>query len=245
MKWMGGRSWRWHAVFLAALCSPVISLAVPPSNPPDPDKDRPTVGRLIEKPAEKLDRSSAKTEKPRVAAGQRVPPAARPAAGGDPPTYRIGKEDVLQVLVFGEESLSLPRVPVRPDGKISLPLLGDIQAEGATPDELARSLTDLYRVHIRAPSVTVTVVEVNSFKVFVVGKVETPGVLTFGRQTSLLQALAQAGGFAEFANTKRILIIREGARGPQRIVVNYEKIVSGEDLSMNLQLQPGDTIVVP
>jgi polysaccharide export outer membrane protein len=159
--------------------------------------------------------------------------------------YLVGKEDILKVTVFGEESLSVETMPVRPDGKISLPLLGDIVAAGKSPEGLADELTEMYKDHVLAPEVTVMVVAINSFKVYILGNVQNPGEQTFGRQTTLLQALAMAGGFSDFANTKRIVVIREEAAGPRRMVVNYEKIISGQNLEMNLKLKPGDTIVVP
>jgi polysaccharide export outer membrane protein len=159
--------------------------------------------------------------------------------------FRIGKEDLLRVTVFGEEALSVPQLQVRPDGMISLPLIGDIQAAGETPESLARRVTRLYEDKVRAPSVTVMVVQINSLKVFVTGKVQNPGSFSLGRETTLLQAIALVGGLTEFANTKKVLIIREDEKGPRRLEINYEKILSGESLDQNLKLQAGDTIVVP
>lgn len=177
-----------------------------------------------------------------LAAGEE--PRADPDASRAP-AYRIGKEDILQVTVFGEETLSVPRIPVRPDGRISLPLLGDVVAMGETPEGLAAKLTEMYKAHVRAPAVTVMVVEVNSFKVYVLGNVGSPGALNFGRETTLLQALALAGGLSQFANTRRIVVIRDDGGKPRRMEINYEKIVSGQELQSNLRLKPGDTIVVP
>ena len=160
--------------------------------------------------------------------------------------FVIGKEDVLKITVFGEDALNVERVPVRPDGQISLPLLGDVRAEGETPEQLSAKLTGLYTEHVLAPVVAVIMVEINSFKVYVLGKVTSNGEYKLGRETTLLQVLALAGGFTEFANTKRILVIREDENGrAQRIQVNYEHIVSGQNMAMNLNLKPGDTIVVP
>ncbi len=175
---------------------------------------------------------------------------ATPASTGDltagVPAYVIGKEDVLEVNVWGESELSGTNLPVRPDGVISLPLLGDVLAAGLTPEGLARVLTERYAEHVRTPTVTVVVSQVNSFKVYLLGNVGKQGELNLGRETRLLQALALGGGFSDFANTKRILIIREDDDGRQRrMEINYEKIVSGENMEMNLKLKPGDTIVVP
>lgn len=159
--------------------------------------------------------------------------------------YVIGKEDVVQIAVWGEAALSLERVPVRPDGRISLPLLGDVMAAGETPEGLGRRLTELYKAHVVAPAVTVVVVEINSFKIYMLGNVRTPGVLKLGRETTLLQALAQVGGFTEFASTRKILVLREEEDSLRRLEINYDRIISGQNLDMNIRLKPGDTIVVP
>ncbi len=162
------------------------------------------------------------------------------------PAYVIGKEDVLEVNVWGEPELSGANLPVRPDGMISLPLLGDVLAAGLTPTALAQVLTERYAEHVRTPTVIVAVSEVNSFKVYLLGNVGNQGALNLGRETRLLQVLALGGGFTDFANTKRILIIRQEDDGTQRrMEINYDKIVSGENMEMNLRLKPGDTIVVP
>ena len=181
---------------------------------------------------------------PARALAQGDDPAA--AAGpGEAPSYLIGKEDILRVSVYGEGNLSAERVPVRPDGKISVPLLGDVLAAGKSPERLAEELTERFRAHVRAPAVTVMVTEVNSFKVFLMGSIRSPGEYKLGRETTLLQALSLAGGFSEFANTKRILLIRDEDGAQRRLEINYEKIISGRNLEMNLKLKPGDTIVVP
>lgn len=183
---------------------------------------------------------------PILALGQEDPGSAPPHAISDPPAYIIGKEDVLQVDLYGEAELSGTSLPVRPDGMISLPLIGDVRAAGLTPEQLSKALTLRYADHVRTPVVTVMVTQINSFKVYLLGRVGRAGEITLGRETRLLQVLALAGGFADFANTKRILIIRESdGGGQQRIEVNYEKIISGENMEMNLKLKPGDTIVVP
>lgn len=161
------------------------------------------------------------------------------------PVYVIGKEDLLKVSVFGEKDLTMEQVPVRPDGKISLPLLGDVVAAGMTPENLGEALTVLYADHVRAPSVTVMVTSILSQKVYMLGKIKSAGVLPLGSEMRLLQALALSGGFADFANTKRILVIREENGVQRRIEVNYEKIVSGEKMETNLKLKAGDTVVVP
>jgi polysaccharide export outer membrane protein len=183
---------------------------------------------------------------PGLAKGQEDPGSDATDPAPETPSYIIGKEDVLQIDLYGETELSGVSLPVRPDGRISLPLIGDVRAAGLTPEQLSESLTVRYSDHVRAPVVTVMVAEVNSFKVYLLGKLGAPGEISLGRETRLLQVLALAGGLAEFANTKHILIIRErDGGGQERIEVNYEKIISGVNMEMNLKLKPGDTIVVP
>ena len=126
--------------------------------------------------------------------------------------YVIGPEDVLQVEVWREKNLSA-HVPVRIDGKISLPLIHDVQAAGLTPLQLKESLAGKLKEFVDDPQVSVTVVEANSFKVFVSGQVKTPGVFKLRSQTSLLQIIPMAGDFTEWANPKKILIIRKGEGG--------------------------------
>ena len=168
-----------------------------------------------------------------------------PSTAPGPGAYVIGKEDVVQISVWGEQALSLERVPVRPDGRISVPLLGDVMAAGETPEGLGRRLTELYKAHVVAPAVTVVVVEINSFKIYMLGNIKTPGVLKLGRETTLLQALAQVGGFTEFASTRKILVLREDDDALLRLEINYDRIISGQNLEMNIRLKPGDTVVIP
>jgi polysaccharide biosynthesis/export protein len=161
-----------------------------------------------------------------------------------PGDYRIGVGDVLNIQVWKETDLSRS-VPVRPDGKISFPLLDDLQAAGLTPVELKMVLTDRLKQYLSEPRVTVLVEEVNSYKVYVMGEVVTQGALTLKTKTDLLQAISLAGGFTTFAKKKEIIIIRNNGKKDARISVNYEKILSGKNPEQNLILEPGDTVVVP
>jgi len=162
----------------------------------------------------------------------------------DSDQYVIGPEDVLYIHVWKEEALTRS-VPVRMDGNISLPLVNEIRAEGLTPFQLKDNLTQKLKVYIENPIVSVTVTETNSYKVFVSGEVRTPGVYRIRSETSLLQIIPMAGGFTEWANQKKIMVIRKEAGKEKRITVNYKKIVEGEDASSNLILKPGDTVIVP
>lgn len=159
----------------------------------------------------------------------------------DSDQYIIGPEDILYIYVWKEEALS-KTVPVRIDGKISLPLIDDVQADGLTPLQLKTLLTDRLKTLIENPTVSVTVLEANSFKVYVLGEVKTPGVLRIKSRTSFLELISMVGGFTEWANQKKILIIRKEKNANKRLTVNYKKIVAGEE--PNLDMQRGDTVVV-
>jgi polysaccharide export outer membrane protein len=162
----------------------------------------------------------------------------------DSNAYVIGPEDVLYIHVWKEENLS-KTVPVRSDGRISLPLIDEIQAGGLTPLQLKEALLVKLKEFIDIPNVSVIVMEANSFKVYVSGQVKNTGVYRLRSETSLLQLIPMAGGFTEWANPKKILIIRKENGKERRIIVNYKKIVSGEETSSNNMLKPGDTVIVP
>ena len=162
----------------------------------------------------------------------------------DSDTYVIGPEDVLSINVWREEALTR-QVPVRSDGRISLPLVDEIQAAGLTPLQLKEKLTLRLKEFIENPNVSVIVAEANSQKVYVSGEVRTPGVYPLRGGATLLQIIPMAGGFTEWADQKKVLIIRKEGEKGKRIVVNYKKIVSGEDMSYNIILKPGDTVIVP
>lgn len=157
--------------------------------------------------------------------------------------FRIGAEDVLDIVVWGDEQLSRT-VPVRPDGKISLPLLNDVQAAGLAPAQLGHQLTGLLSKHLTDPRVSVIVQEVHSFKVSVIGEVKTPGRYELRTQTTVLDVLAQAGGFTEFASRSRILILRANSNTLERIPFDYERFVSAEQRQPAFYMQPGDIVVV-
>ena len=158
--------------------------------------------------------------------------------------YVIGPEDVLKINVWNEPELSLS-VPVRTDGKISLPLIHDILAVNLTPLELKEELTKRFAEYVENPTVSVIVEQVNSLKIFVVGNVNNPGVFDVKREVNFLQAISLAGGFTEWAKKRGIQIFRKHKGVEKVIKVNYNKIASGKHPELNIPLQPGDTIVVP
>jgi polysaccharide biosynthesis/export protein len=162
----------------------------------------------------------------------------------DSNVYVIGPEDVLTIHVWKEETLS-KTIPVRSDGKISLPLIDDIQAAGLTPLQLKEVLVIKLKEFIDLPNVSVIVTEANSFKVYVSGQVKNPGVYRLRSKTSLLQLIPMAGGFTEWANDKKILVIRRENGNEKRMTLNYQKIVKGEASNSNIDLQSGDTVIVP
>ncbi len=159
-------------------------------------------------------------------------------------SYVIGPEDVLNIHVWKEEALSRA-VPVRMDGKISLPLIDDIQAAGYTARQLKEVLTNRLKEFIDNPNVSVTVVEANSYKVYVSGQVRTPGVYRLRSETTLLQIIPMAGGFTDWANQKKVLVIRKENGKEKRFTVNYKKIVKGGSPESNIILKAGDTVIVP
>jgi polysaccharide export outer membrane protein len=164
----------------------------------------------------------------------------------DPPNaYAIGLGDVLEISVWKNPDLSVT-VPVRPDGRISVPLLGDVQAAGMTPLALKQTLTDGYKEYVTAPGVSVVVKEIHSRKIYVTGEVAHPGTYDLEPRGKLMQALALAGGLTPYARG-RVVLLRDGRDGRQekRMEVDLKSIINGKKPEDNLLLQPGDTLVVP
>ncbi len=175
--------------------------------------------------------------------GVAMPGASSPTpAAQSGPNYRIGPEDILHVSVWDNKELTLD-VVVRPDGKISMPLVQDVQAEGLTAVELSDLLRQKLKAYIKDPQVSVIVTQVNAPKIFVIGNVAKPGPYPLRSDLSVLQALSLAGGFTPFASLRSIKVVRN-ADGKQEVrKVNYYDMIEGGE--GNYLLQPGDTIVVP
>lgn len=157
--------------------------------------------------------------------------------------YLIGPEDVLDISVWKNPELSR-KVPVRPDGRISLPLVNDIQAAGLTPSDLRQQLAAKLAEFVPTPEVSVVVSEVQSAKVAVVGAVKTPGRFTLRSPATVLECLALAQGLTEFASKDKIVVLRQNGSTTTRIPFNYSKVASGSDQE-NFFVKPGDIIVVP
>jgi polysaccharide export outer membrane protein len=200
-----------------------------------------------------------------ASARQQKPPANPPAVAQAPATsgtaaagtrgvqtpadYVIGPEDVLQILFWGDKDQS-SEVVVRPDGKITLPLLDDVMAGGLTPEQLKASVTTQARQYIADPNVTVIVKEIKSRKVYITGQVNKPGAYMLTDKMTVLQLIAIAGGVTEFANSKKITIVRPPVQGDPNgkqvmFGFNYKEVLDRKNLKQNIELRPGDTVIVP
>ena len=177
---------------------------------------------------------------PPAVAGNQEARSSSPNAAG----YKIGPQDVLKIDVWKEDQLSRT-VPVRPDGKITLPLLNDVQAAGLTPLELAAMISDGLKKFINSPQVTVSVSEINSRRIYVTGEVTHSGALSLLPGMTVLQALSSSGGFTQFARIKNIYVLRKENGKEIKFPFNYKDAVGGKKPEQNIELQPGDVIVVP
>ena len=173
------------------------------------------------------------------------PDLPKSAPGVRPESYVIGAEDVIAVYVWKEPDMS-KSVPVRPDGMISLPLAGEIKAAGYTPVQLQDVLAEAIKKYVSDPQVTVVVEKIASLSFNIVGEVNRPGYFPLTRRMTVLDAIAMAGGFKDFAKTKKVYVLRTAANGSeQRLPFNYKQVIKGENPQQNIELQPRDTIVVP
>ncbi|MGH9685718.1 MAG: polysaccharide biosynthesis/export family protein [Candidatus Acidiferrales bacterium] len=189
-------------------------------------------------------RKSASTDGAgRSASAQAATPSEHTPATQDP-SYVIGAQDVLDIDVWKEKELTR-EVEVRPDGKISLPLLNDIQASGLTPMQLAANITDGLKKFITDPQVTVIVTQIKSQRVYILGEVTKPGAYPLLPGMNVLQALSSAGGFTMFANAKKIYVLRRQDGKQTKFHFNYKDVLSGKHTDQNIVLRAGDQIVVP
>jgi polysaccharide export outer membrane protein len=181
------------------------------------------------------------------AAGAQSAPATSSATAADKPhddSFVIGNDDVLAINVWKEPDISRS-IPVRSDGKISLPLVGEVQAAGLTPLKLEKDIADKLKNYISEPEVTVMVQQVNSQKFNILGQVTKPGTYVIANSPTVLDAIALAGGFRDFAKKKSIYVLRHSASGESRLPFNYKDVSQGKNMEQNIKLQPGDTIIVP
>ncbi|MCC7009145.1 MAG: polysaccharide biosynthesis/export family protein [Acidobacteria bacterium] len=169
---------------------------------------------------------------------------AKPAEPETPPDYVIGPDDILSIMFWRDKDMTTD-VVVRPDGKITLPVLNEIRAAGLTPEQLRADVLTAATKFFEAPVVSVSVKQINSRKVFVMGEVAKPGPYPLSGKLTVLQMIAMAGGLNEFAKGDKIAVIRTEQGQPKRYRVNYNDIVEGKNLRQNIELAVGDTIVVP
>ncbi len=162
-----------------------------------------------------------------------------------PEAYRIGAGDVLQIAVWKEPEASVPTVVVRVDGKVSLPLIGEVDAAGYTPVELEKVLVEKFSTYIKNPTVTVIAATINSKKVYVVGGVKKEGPVPLVRPMTVLQALNEAGGLVDFAKKRKIYVLRNENGKQAKLPFDYQQVIKGERLEQNVVLLPDDTIIVP
>lgn len=191
-------------------------------------------------PAQAQDESKQKPADANAAAAQAAPK--KPAT--DDPNYVIGPQDVLDISVWKEPELTRP-VPVRPDGKISMPLLNDVQAAGKTPLQLAADITAGLKKFVTDPQVTVIVTTINSQRVFILGEVTRAGAYPLLPNMTVLQALSSAGGFTIYANLKKIYVLRVEEGKQVKHPFNYKDVLAGKAADQNIIVRAGDTIVVP
>ncbi|MBN2062863.1 MAG: polysaccharide biosynthesis/export family protein [Deltaproteobacteria bacterium] len=162
-----------------------------------------------------------------------------------PDDYTIGLEDVLRIDVWKEPDLSVQEVMVRPDGKISIPLVSDIQASGLTPVQLKKRIEEELKEFVSSPTVTVVVLKIGSRYVSIVGQVAKPGVYYLGSPMTVLELLARAGGCLEYADKDEIVIVRKSRNGTRHFEFNYKDVAKGKNLQQNIVLENGDVVVVP
>lgn len=183
----------------------------------------------------------------RIAGASSEPSKSKSAATAAPTAeeYMIGPDDLLAVNVWREPEISR-NVVVRPDGKISLPLVGDLRASGHTPAQLQDEIKAVLVNYLSSPEVTVIVQEARSQKFNILGEVEHPGAYPLSRSMTVLDAIAVAGGLRDFAKSSKIYVLRTTGDGSRtRLQFNYKEVIKGQGLSQNIELQPRDTVVVP
>ena len=238
MKQLTSRTLVVGIVFLAVACAPhqVRTQAAGQAAPQQSTKPQPPPAKA---PAPGTQKPPA--AKPTITPAPVVPAASVPA----PPGYVIGPEDVLQILFWREKDWSA-EVVVRPDGLISLPQLNDVQAAGLTPEQLRDRVNEAARKFFKEdPDITVVVKQINSRKVFITGQVGKPGPYALTAPTTVLQLISMAGGLNEFAKRKNIVVMRTENGKQLSFRFNYDDVIKRKNLKQNIELAPGDTVIVP
>jgi polysaccharide export outer membrane protein len=232
-------------VVASALLSASAALASPAPQATQQPSQQPAQGKDAGKDAGKDSTKQAPPSKTAPPQPTRPGQPGQTSVGVQPPTdYIIGPDDALTIVFWREKDLS-GDVVVRPDGKISLPLLNDVQASGLTPDQLREALVQSASRFVTDPSVTIMVKQINSRKVYVTGQVNKPGPFALTDNMTVLQMLALAGGLQEWADADHILVMRTEQGQTKSFKFNYKDVRKGKNLQQNILLKPGDTIVVP
>jgi polysaccharide export outer membrane protein len=204
---------------------------------------------LAQAPAPTAGTPAAQPAKPPTpaSAAPQAKPVTPPAAQGVslPADYVIGPDDILAVLYWREKDMSVDQVVVRPDGMITLPLLNDVKAAGLTPEQFRQEVTKQAGQYVPDPNVTIVVKAINSRKVYVTGQVTKAGSFPLTGPTTVMQALAMAGGLTEFAKENDIVVMRTADGKTQTLKFKYKDVIQGKNLQQNILLKPGDTVVVP
>jgi len=237
---------RMPIVLVLGLCLAPLAHAQEPQQQAASEPQAQTANALTDSPAA----AAAPTDSPAAAASApalapRNAVVVRDSSSADmAKEYLIGPEDVLDVLVWKNCPDLCRTVPVRPDGKVSLPLVNDVQAAGLTPMDLRRQLTEHLSEFLPTPEVSVIVREVHNFKVAVVGAVKMPGDYELKSPATVLELIARAQGLTEFANRDKVVVLRQNGAATTRIPFNYRKVAEGHDQD-NFYVRSGDIIVVP
>jgi polysaccharide export outer membrane protein len=192
-------------------------------------------------PVQPLALATAPTESPDRTLAQ----AGAPANRGVSDEYQIGSGDTLQISVWKEPDASVPSVIVRPDGKISVPLIKELEVAGLTPKQAEQRITEGLAKFINNADVTVVVAAINSKKIYIIGAVRKEGLLPYTYRMSVMQALSEAGGLTDYAKRKKIYILRTEGGREYRLDFNYEEVVKGQRMEQNILLMSGDTVVIP
>lgn len=191
-----------------------------------------------------LAQAQEKPANPQSSQAEPTPSNPMAKAATQDPNYVIGAQDILDINVWREADISRS-VPVRPDGKISLPLLNDVQAAGLTPMQLSNRITAGLKKFVADPQVTVVVTGINSQRIYILGEVNHAGAFPLLPASNVLEALSSAGGFTMFAHVKKIYILRRVNGNQEKLPFNYKDVIHGKAPDQNITLKPGDTIVVP
>lgn len=239
---------------LLAMAVTAALFSAPAAHAEDPGKSPKELIQFIEE-AQKLGLKDEEIKKTALSAGWTAPvieqtfgmlkQARTPAGVNVPEGYRIGAGDILQIVVWKEPDASVPEVVVRADGKITVPLVKEIEVAGLTPVELEKKLTEKLTQLIHGADVTVIPKQIHSQKVYILGAVKTEGPIVLTAPMTVLQALVEAGGLTDYAKRKKIYILRSQNGKQQRLPFDYDAVLKGERMEMNIQVMPDDTIVVP